>query len=654
MEKIAETVVLLLEKRVKPPEIEIEARLKKQLLTPDALDRLEKQQNIYWQETRYIEKRRISSNNRKSVYRQRNEHVICKSIIAKEDLNDLWCTLHVSTETPIPFMSGALESVEPKIVIVRRTRVGNCYVDVILDEGETSRVEIEVCDASAFDKDDLAEVVRLVCRVLQGSQTFMGYYEHKIVSHMANVTFDAFCIDDRKYQKPVTMTMKELLEISEHLDDWVVTPKVDGVRMFIVIVNGGFYAVDVAKNVRLEAKTDGDYSCDVTVLDCEYVDKTRTYYVFDVAVSDGKYCGRKHLEDRIEIALEIVEFFPDDLRMRTIVKPYEQFNSFDSLLRLYGRFQKEYDMDGLVFVNKRKDYMQQVVKWKAFSTVDLEVRDGNLMTSDDWKVDLRWTGSLSGVWEFMWQDDTLVPTKPRPDKPNANSRKIIERNLIQAVPGTIFSGVGCYLMRKYHNRVKSQLLRKANLKNSTVLDIGSGQGGDVGKWKHAKHVYCVEPSVDSTEELLARIEDDTKITVFNVPLRDLDTNAIKSKIDVFTAFFCTNLFESADWDALTTLIDQKGSRHCRFLAIALTNPRKHDDRCFSITMRGLNEYNITLHETRITNVTETIIKPAFIAKQMEKCNMQQVKQENLNDYDFMTQAERSLSSMYTMFVYKHN
>ena len=152
MEKIAETVALLLEKKVKPSEIEIEARLKKQLLTPDALDRLEE---FVWQETRYVEKRRISSNNRKSVYRQRNEHVICKSIIAKEDLNDLWCTLHVSTETPIPFMSGALESVEPKIVVVRRTRVGSCYVDVILDEGETSRVEIEVCDARAFYKDDL-------------------------------------------------------------------------------------------------------------------------------------------------------------------------------------------------------------------------------------------------------------------------------------------------------------------------------------------------------------------------------------------------------------------------------------------------------------------------------------------------------------------
>ena len=39
------------------------------------------------------------------------------------------------------------------------------------------------------------------------------------------------------------------------------------------------------------------------------------YYVFDVAVSDGKYCGRKHLDDRMEIALEVVDRFPDDLRV---------------------------------------------------------------------------------------------------------------------------------------------------------------------------------------------------------------------------------------------------------------------------------------------------------------------------------------------------
>ena len=64
-------------------------------------------------------------------------------------------------------------------------------------------------------------------------------------------------------------------------------------------------------------------------------------------------------------------------------------------------------------------------------------------------------------------------------------------------------------MRKYHNKVKHMILR-ANDKGAKILDVGTGQGGDLNKWKRASRVFCVEPSKEATEEMLSRMKDENE------------------------------------------------------------------------------------------------------------------------------------------------
>ena len=80
----------------------------------------------------------------------------------------------------------------------------------------------------------------------------------------------------------------------------------------------------------------------------------------------------------------------------------------------------------------------------------------------------------------------------RKDKPTSNSINTFNSVLLasfQKVNVNLFSEVSNILMKKYHNIVKQNILK--NYKGK-LLDIGSGNGGDIHKWKHFRKIVCVE------------------------------------------------------------------------------------------------------------------------------------------------------------------
>ena len=645
------------------PEIEIEARIRKQLVSKESQQLLINNLGVEWTTEVYTERRRISKYNRKCAYRQRNNLTICKSSIAREDVNDAWCALHVSVETPTPSMSGVLAGVAPVSVTRHRAKIENHYIDVVYDKGQGYRVEVEVCDSGNFDPESTLHVVKRVCSVLQGSKEFVGYYDWFTVAHITKTRFGQFCIDSGHYQKPQTMTMSSLPELA-NVERWIVTPKVDGERRFIMGLHDRVFSVGLLKDVRLEGRIPNNEG--VFILDCEYT-RNEIYYVFDAVVEKGEYLGReKSLQDRLEVAEELLASMSDDLRAHVSIKRYYSFGSFDRLCDLYDEFRRNdtYKIDGMIFAKIDEGYMQPVPKWKPQNTVDLMLtKDKVLMTCDGYAINnIRVAATLrtgedvdicEEIWEFSYDraENVLYPERPRPDKPQANSMKIVQTNMFHAIPESIFSGVGCYLMRKYHNRIKRHMIIDAKDTDAVILDIGTGQGGDVDKWKKVKHVYCIEPALESSNEMLCRYGESDKIEIINKCLRDLDLSLIDLKVDIFTVFFCMNQFEGADWLSLTRLIKSKGSKKCRLLAIAMTAPRSHEGRCFEIKMKDEEKYSIDIYNTRISVTNEKIVSSTKLTRMMNECGMKLVKQERLDGNNFMTREERILSSMYEIFIY---
>ena len=649
MEEVERVNDTLLRSGVNANCIEIEARIRGSIVSSTSVERLLNSDLCTWKTREYHERQNISKSNRKCTYRHRAtpfaQSVICKSSIATVDFPDAWCTVHVSTEISIPSMQRALLHIAYNKVTRMRGKVNDCWVDISYDEERGWRIEVESKQIPG-----ILDTVMVVCGILQDSSVPIGRLDWTVLTHLAHTKFATVCIEAGAYQKPRTMVVQDVWQVwGNTRTQWLVTPKLDGVRRFVLILDDKAFSIDLVGNIRFVCDTDGE-SHSTAILDCEYLDNT--YHVIDVVVHKGRYVGNMDIADRIPIVGSLI----DVLHYKAIQKLYYPFESFRSLQTLYKKFRNTYNIDGMIFINASKGYMQTAIKWKMESTVDLAiVCDGDkreLLTSDGVRItDIPWMDTAEeGIWEFRLTNAHLVPVRCRPDKPQANSYEIVQHNLYKAVPGTVFDGRGCYMMRKYHNAVKKRMLAVSS--NAVLLDIGTGQGGDVPKWKRALMVHCVEPNVSCGEEIISRYGRVANITMHNCLLRDLDPSELPNRVSLFTAFFCMNQWNDEDFGNLERVIDAKGTRKCTLMAIALTHPWENDNGCWTLTMTSNVNYKISIHDTRIVGIHERVVSVKKLDTIMKRCNMYRIEQNKLNQSDFMTVNEQRLSGMYTALVYK--
>lgn len=687
--------------------IEVEARIKKILLTEDSTNILLKTLPDWNTET-YTEKKTFYLAKRKCILRERiyisphkDPEIISKSTLLKSDYNNNWCSIFVNLEKPAINLLTHLEHINETITITRhRTKINNYYIDIIQSPTDY-RVEIEVLNIHLFVIKEMLDVVDHVCHILQDSPEYINYYDYVMVMHIVNYEYEKFCISQKKYQKPMTMKYSNLNTLKTNLNDWLVTPKIDGIRKFIIIINKKIFECTISLQIKFIGTCDIE---DLVILDSEFYNDI--YYIFDIPFSQEITVFRKDILNDYETLLPSFQ-----------IKPYKSFKSFDDLANLYNDFNNNYYLDGLVFIHKNKQYLtDQIYKWKKYSTVDLQVLDIQFLSSDNkiiqnisierpneggiWEfthvdsklipvqktekahdekyiqsnymnnpvninvTDIQLLSSdkqtlkypwekpenLKGIWEFQYKDGTLIPVRYRKDKLTANSLEIVSLTLHSALSGDIFTGKGCFLMRKYHNIEKSNILHKYLHKNNILLDIGTGQGGDIKKWKKASHIYCIEPNITELTERYDLTEF-LNIQLFPICLRDFNISNITKKINVITAFFCANLFKTDDWDVLKTIIKKKTTIDCKVILILLMYPTDCTNKLFTIRTTD-NKYNISIHNTRIINIDESVVTLDFLNKFMKDCNMEHEKSYQLMEDDFMTKEERQLSSKYKMFVYK--
>ena len=113
--------------------------------------------------------------------------------------------------------------------------------------------------------------------------------------------------------------------------------------------------------------------------------------------------------------------------------------------------------------------------------------------------------------------DLVVPTTIRIDKTRPNSSEVAIDNWELAhepITNDTLKGDDITLLRRYHNRIKWSLFGQTLFSKSkgNLLDIGSGRGGDVIKWKaNYSKVVAVEPNPEHILEFIRRIK-----SIYNV------------------------------------------------------------------------------------------------------------------------------------------
>lgn len=410
-----------------------------------------------------------------------------------------------------------------------------------------------------------------------------------------------------------------------------VTYKTDGVRKIMVIDNVGVwltfppheYNLVIRRNLRTLVGTilDGEVvpreRRKSGAPKADYL-----FYVFDCLVVQGQSCQMENHTKRMEYAQEIAKpFRQENTAFFVRTKDFFLLKTVDSFYSTMGRMFRElptveYETDGLIFTPDFPPYNPRtadkyplsqrtltkypdVCKWKPQSQITIDflikwIPDGiQLFVYDmEKRESVPWKGTVlnpftpgmvdkdhpltrdiptGSIVEYGWDDsrEMLVPQRIRYDKPTSNRKDVAEDDwddIHDPITEEVLQGTDFKLLFRYHNRIKNRLFSSLP-RGATLLDIGTGRGGDIAKMRNLSRIVAVEPSNENISVLVERAERfDMSDRLFVVNGGGQDTEAISSavnqfigdKVDVISLMLSLSFFwqDSDTLDALVATITE--------------------------------------------------------------------------------------------------
>ena len=319
-----------------------------------------------------------------------------------------------------------------------------------------------------------------------------------------------------------------------------------------------------------------------------YKEAKHYYLPFDTLVFNGRNVMNEPLEKRIKYTTEIrnqgVITIKNEVTLIMEEKPFYFFGqtaeSFYTAVNKIFRFieiSANYKTDGLMFTPNNTEYNPQtgrfyrgkertlakhpdICKWKPFDelTIDLAyfdtvkgrqlktTRDNNFVGTEKYpfKVDeqVDWFSPMfSGIqnetiFEFEPRKNqegmiVLHPRRIRTDKATPNSidtAKDVWNDINNPISKETLTGTSMQLQRKYHNKIKVELLNKTG----HLIDIGSGAGGDLAKWGKFDRILAIEPNQIHIDEFMRRLASSpNKDKIHLLKSGGEETNKILKKVE---------------------------------------------------------------------------------------------------------------------------
>jgi hypothetical protein len=638
----------------------------------------------------YYETKVRSTTNENAVYRYRiyqdHHEIQCKSKLFDEKLKNLWSSIRLSCESTLTDVHKS------KFEDLQREPITRISMNIPLEEGSEEYLILElgsnfseekaVCwveleipneiikkyadprkkilplvnSSSTFSIsfcDKIVNIVKFVIKELQGNSIVVGIDDYKYISNMMNIT----------YGKPVTLNYNNVdqLKYCTHI-----SKKYDGIRTFLIYIENIIYKADTRKKFIVLDVTNKTYD-QPTILDCELINENGKdiYYIMDVLINKGQDMRKLITEDRLKLRDEYIT-------KNICIKPFDKLVSMNQIHLLLSH-DDQILSDGIIFITKKYN---EIYKWKPDNTVDVLIR-----RSDENQTITAWDCNNNAVnmtvlnvpddinniiCEFSIKNNTMEFRKVRYDKPQANSLRIIENNTSNLILSEFFLGNGAYFMRKYHNEVKRNVINKIasrykNIQGKVLIDIGSGQLGDISKWKAFDTIYCIEPNTAAFVEGINRIKESGQFenirqSIIPIHHKVGEYNSFKhiinKKVCMINMFFCINLFEQEDLEGLKLLLTECSDRKCTLSIMLLMNPVEDDNECFQLQKIDKKKYTITIKNSRIIGLTEYIITRRSIIRFFESVEFILEGNELLNKDKFISSNEAKLSQMYELIIFQ--
>ena len=342
-----------------------------------------------------------------------------------------------------------------------------------------------------------------------------------------------------KEPKPVNLSRYITPELQTM--GYSVTNKLDGERFILLFTRIGFYAFNNRKIEKYDTRNyvPQEYNSLIFfALDSEFFEGR--FYIFDCMIYNGQKIIEKDHIDRLFSSQEIVNklSLPNNFLM---LKTFYRGNLKNDTEKLLLSLEKEKN-DGIIYTSNSK-YNSNIYKWKfpekmsidfavykvSPVSYELYVKDsiegfpvnvpfhGNSIYELDEAVYEGDSLKEGGIYEFGYDNSTekFVLFRERLDKIDPNFITVAE-NVWNDIKNPYTSVELINLLspkvleqyRKYQNNIKRELIDDyCSYKN--VLDLGSGRGGDLGKYDSVgvNHLWCVEPNEKNYKELLRRLSE---------------------------------------------------------------------------------------------------------------------------------------------------
>ncbi len=395
--------------------------------------------------------------------------------------------------------------------------------------------------------------------------------------------------------KPKNVKIANLLEIDEK-PYYAVTSKLDGVRTFLFIDHDALYFANPVNDIIKIAK--GAQTMSGTIIDGELVGSN--LFAFDIVKQTSSKIEQKELPARLNTLQDIGEKINVSSNipfLKIIVKTFHMSTKetpfYENVKKAFNdneKYEKQgLRTDGIILQPVKRPYQNnETYKWKPVEelTIDFEVikvqedrynlvsfSKGKPITTSSKEYSkseyVAFRGSKQNPYfksvkfpknqfngedvdkriiEFKWnrEEENFEPVRFRDDRPIPNELNIaidVWTDIMNPIYETTIKGEDLVVMRRCHNMIKERMLKEFAAGGS-LLDIGSGRGGDLAKWKKLNigEVYIVEPDKEVIEEIKRRNNNiNADIEIINKGFEDV-REEIPRQVDNIAAFFSLTFF----------------------------------------------------------------------------------------------------------------
>lgn len=336
--------------------------------------------------------------------------------------------------------------------------------------------------------------------------------------------------DSSKYPKPVNTGFADLQKgkLTNSPYGYAISYKADGLHKFLFTYGKGAWLIH-NNNFSLLSRD----NFPVTYLEGEYIPDKDLFLAYDCL-----YYNRDITRNDYTQRMDILKNFIREIKIKDFkisIKKYQVLYTDinNSSLNFYKgvdeflKNQSDFEIDGLIFTPiklgyfKISPYTAPIYKWKPEDklTIDLLYSDGNLFSSKIFipeengiKINRKLLENFNNdtIIEFypVYKEDTIEykPLKIRDDKNKPNAYSTVKGVISAAknpVTEDMIRGKSVVLLRKQLNKIKKQIFNNVD-DNSYLIDIGSGKGGDLNKWRKFKKIVAIEPDPINYEEFEKR------------------------------------------------------------------------------------------------------------------------------------------------------